>query len=231
MQSDSINLYPDALFICAAGNSGVNTDTNPHSPSSLNLPNILSVAATDNRDRLASFSNYGANTVHVGAPGVSTYSTVLNSGYWYKSGTSMATPHVAGIAALMKAANPSLSVAEIKSAIIETSEPKSSLSGKCVTGGRVNAYQAVAQVNPSPLLAKFYGVPGVEVLPLTIQFYDVSEGRVSSRLWNFGDGTTDDIQNPVKVYATPGTYTVQLTVNDGFSSSSTETAMISGFMN
>ncbi len=210
---DAINQYPDALFVCAAGNDAVNTDVTPFSPGALPNANILTVAATDNRDALAGFSNYGATTVHVAAPGVYVYSTVPGSSYGYKSGTSMATPHVAGIAALVKAYNPGATVAEVKSAIIRGVDAKSGLSGKCVSGGRVNAYATLQRLAPK---ARFYGVPTTTVFPLTIQFYDVSEGLVSSRLWTFGDGSTSTIQNPVHTYSTPGTYTVTLAVDNGF---------------
>lgn len=135
----------NALFVCAAGNSGQNTDSTPHYPSAYNSPNIISVAATDHRDALASFSNYGQNTVHVGAPGVSIYSTYPSSkgNYATLSGTSMATPHVAGMAALIKSANPGMNTADLKSVILSSVDTKSSLSGKCLTGGRINAEKAV----------------------------------------------------------------------------------------
>jgi subtilisin family serine protease len=80
------------LFIAAAGNSSTNTDRSPHYPAGYNLPNILSVAALNRRDDLASFSNYGAKTVHVAAPGAEIVSTWLAGSYFEASGTSMATP-------------------------------------------------------------------------------------------------------------------------------------------
>ncbi|NLV26729.1 MAG: S8 family serine peptidase, partial [Methanomicrobiales archaeon] len=141
---NTINQYSDALFICAAGNDEVNTDVYPQSPSALPNANILSVAATDNRDALADFSNYGAKTVDVAAPGVSIYSTYRGGSYGYMSGTSMATPHVAGIAALVKAVNSGYTVAQVKQAILSRVDIKSGLSGKCVTGGRVNAIGSIS---------------------------------------------------------------------------------------
>jgi len=133
-----------AVVVCAAGNSGINTDTSPHYPSAYTSSNIIAVAATDNRDALASFSNYGLTSVDVAAPGVSIYSTYPGGQYKYMSGTSMATPHVAGVAALVKAAVPTYTAAQIKKAIISGVDMKPGLTGKCVTDGRINVKNGVA---------------------------------------------------------------------------------------
>ncbi|MCP4247019.1 MAG: S8 family serine peptidase, partial [bacterium] len=133
----------DSLFIAAAGNSNVNTDASPHYPSAYNLDNIISVASTTSTDGRSSFSNYGANTVDLGAPGSSIYSTVPGGGYAFFSGTSMATPHVAGAASLLWAYDPTLTSAEVKQAILDTADPLSALSGITVTGGRLNVYDAL----------------------------------------------------------------------------------------
>ncbi len=140
---DAITNAPGILFVCAAGNSAKNTDIYPQSPASLPNANILAVAASDAKDRLASFSNYGAKTVDVAAPGVSILSTTPGSSYAYMSGTSMATPHVSGIAALIKAKKPSLTTSQVKDLIIRYVDKKPAFSGKMVSGGRVNAYLAV----------------------------------------------------------------------------------------
>lgn len=142
------------LFLAAAGNGdedgiGINNDEVPHYPSSYDLPNIIAVAATDKYDHLAGFSNYGVESVDVAAPGVDIYSTVI-SGYDTVSGTSMATPHVSGVAALVKAQNPSGGYATIREAIEKSVETKTSLIGKIATGGRINAYQTLLRFQQCP---------------------------------------------------------------------------------
>lgn len=205
----AINTYSDAIFLCAAGNDGVNIDSYTFSPAGLSCANIISVAMTDSSDNLVSWSNYGPTTVDVAAPGLSIYSTIPGS-YGYKSGTSMATPHVAGLAALVKAVNSGYTVAQTKLAIMNGVDTKSGLSGKCVTGGRVNANQTVRMA--IALQAKFYGVPETQIFPLIVHFYDASLGNPTSWLWNFGDGNTSVQQNPVHTFSSVGTFPVTLTV-------------------
>jgi subtilisin family serine protease len=134
------------LCIAAAGNSGSDNDSVGSYPANSVGTAGISVAATDSSNRLASFSNYGATTVHVAAPGVGIYSTVPNNGYASYSGTSMATPHVAGLVALMAAANPQATVAQIRSTILSTATTVSGLAGKCSTGGVINAAAAVRAI-------------------------------------------------------------------------------------
>lgn len=133
------------LFIAAAGNSGTNNDVTASFPSNYNLPNVIAVAAIDSSGGLASFSQYGATTVDIGAPGVGIWSTVpvsskggVTSGYASYNGTSMATPHVTGAVALYKSINPTATAAQIKAAILGSATPTASLAGKVVTGGRLN---------------------------------------------------------------------------------------------
>lgn len=140
------------LFVAAAGNDGQSNDGGmPTYPGSYDLPNIVAVAATDNRDGLAYFSNYGAKHVHVAAPGVNVYSTYMGSTYKSLSGTSMATPHVAGISALLLSEHPEWTVDVIKDRLIKTSTPVQSLHKKVMARGRVNVYNALnGIIPPSP---------------------------------------------------------------------------------
>jgi hypothetical protein len=131
------------VFVAAAGNSNVNIDASPSYPASYNSANLIAVAATDNNDNRASFSNYGASSVDVGAPGVNILSSVRGTGYAYFNGTSMATPHVSGLAALLYGRNPTWTAAQIKTQIMSTARPVAALSGRCVTGGVINAQAAI----------------------------------------------------------------------------------------
>jgi len=139
-----------AVVVCAAGNSGANSDINPQYPAAYTSSNIISVAATNYYDNLASFSNYGAKSVDLAAPGVSIYSTTKSNGYKYLSGTSMATPYVSGVAALIKTQNPSMTATQIESKIFSNCDSLSVLSGKMVTGGRLNAAKALGQTQGTP---------------------------------------------------------------------------------
>ncbi len=142
---DSIQASINAgiMFVAAAGNDGLNNDTFPHYPSSYDLDGIISVAATDDDDQLASFSNYGATSVDLAAPGVGILSTVVGNGYASFNGTSMATPHVAGAAGMLMALHPEASLADIKEAILSTVDPIAALDGRMVTGGRLNLANAL----------------------------------------------------------------------------------------
>lgn len=142
----------DQLFVASAGNSGVSNDVLPHYPSSYGLTNIISVAATDDNDDLASFSNYGSSSVDLAAPGVQIYSTVPNNSYDWYQGTSMAAPHVTGAVALLLAYNPiptdpddPISPA-IKAAILDGVDPVASLDGLFVSGGRLNVLGAMDEL-------------------------------------------------------------------------------------
>jgi subtilisin family serine protease len=130
------------INIFAAGNANTNTDLAPFDPASFTSPSIVSVAASDQNDFRAGFSNYGATSVDLAAPGVDTLST-YGGGYAYLSGTSMATPHVAGAAAFLLSHRPALTVAETKTALLNSVDLLGSWNGLVATGGRLNMFQAV----------------------------------------------------------------------------------------
>ncbi len=137
-----------ALFVAAAGNDYNNNDETPSYPASYDVPNIISVAAIDNTGTKADFSNYGKKTVHIGAPGVNVYSSTGGK-YDSWSGTSMATPHVSGVAALVWSHEPQLTAIELKQRLLATARPIAGLKNKTTTGGLVNAYNALTnQVAP-----------------------------------------------------------------------------------
>jgi subtilisin family serine protease len=140
------------LVVAAAGNSGANTDSAPEYPASYDLPNVISVAATDTADSLVDFSNYGARSVDLAAPGDEIYSSVppfvSTTTFAYFSGTSMAAPFVSGAADLYLSRNPAASVQQIRDAILQTVDPLPSLAGKTVTGGRLNVAKALGATRP-----------------------------------------------------------------------------------
>lgn len=131
------------LSVAAAGNSGYDTDAVPSYPASYDLDNVVSVAATGQTDALASFSNFGANTVDIAAPGVSILSTVRGDSYASFNGTSMASPHVAGAAALVLAAYPGSSYRQVLDRLYGSADRLASLTGK-VASGRLDVAGAVA---------------------------------------------------------------------------------------
>ncbi len=145
---DAIDLAGNAgiLNVFAAGNGASNIDTNPFYPASYDSPSILSVAASDQADDRAGFSNFGATSVDIAAPGVGIFSTALDpqNGYRFLSGTSMATPHVAGTAALMVARNNLLTRSQLKSILMSTSETlPASWATTPIGSGRLNALRAL----------------------------------------------------------------------------------------
>lgn len=135
-----------SLFVAAAGNDGYNNDYYYSYPASYNLDNILSVAAIGNRGELAYFSNYGSTTVDVAAPGVSILSTMPDNSYAYLDGTSMASPHVTGVAALVYSNNTSYTPTEIKSKIINSTKELDSVKYLVASGGMVDAARALGIV-------------------------------------------------------------------------------------
>jgi subtilisin family serine protease len=140
----------DILFVAAAGNSSSNNDVSPHFPSSYDVPNVLAVASTTRTDAMSSFSSFGLTSVDLGAPGSDIVSTIPGNGYASFSGTSMATPHVAGAAALLLSVNDTLTAAELKQILMDTGDPTAAMDGRTVSGKRLNVELALDEADPQP---------------------------------------------------------------------------------
>jgi subtilisin family serine protease len=185
------------LFVCAAGNGdalgqGLNNDRSPQRnfPSSFNLPNIIAVTATDASDAKAAWANFGAATVDLGAPGVDILSTVPGNAYDTWSGTSMATPHVTGAAALLAVYNPSLTAAQVKDLLLRSVDPVPGLKGLCVSGGRLNVARALS-LAPAPHVDPPAAPVGLAVTSLTanavqLAWTDAAAGAAGYRVLRAG---------------------------------------------
>ncbi len=181
-----------ALHICAAGNEGYDNDIRPVYPSSYELDNVLSVAAHDRNDRLARFSNRGEISVDLAAPGVDIYSTQPSNKYQLLSGTSMATPHVSGVATLIATAYPDATNEDIKSRLLSGVDPlPEEFARRLTTGGRLNAAKALEQDEVAPdaprdLAASEVG-PRSVVLTWTATGDDGLEGQASGYELRYSD--------------------------------------------
>ena len=141
--------HPRTLFVAAAGNDGADNDVTPTFPCASQEPNVLCAGASDRDDIRADFSNYGAESVDLFAPGVDIVSTI-GGGYVRGSGTSFASPHVAGVAALVRAHFPSSGALQLKNALLSGSYRVPALSGLAVSDGRVNALGALTATPSDP---------------------------------------------------------------------------------
>lgn len=185
-QKEAIQRTIDAgiVFVAAAGNDGADIDAIAEEdrtsfPAGYDLPGIISVAATDNDDGLAGFSNYGAREVDLGAPGVQILSTVPNGGYAFFSGTSMASPYVAGAVAMIASARPGASPVELRQALMDSTDPIPSLQNRVQSGGRLNVWRAVQLISrdgpvvtsfaPGPVFGQYFA-DGRAVDTLTLTF-------------------------------------------------------------
>ncbi|MGH1467895.1 MAG: S8 family peptidase [Bdellovibrionales bacterium] len=137
------SFFQNTLFVAAAGNSGTNNDQSPIYPASYDVPSVLSVGATDDSDDLVYFSNFGASTVDLAAPGVNIVSASPSGGFVASSGTSMATPFTAGLAVLMAQEAPHFTGYQLKRDMMNSVDTFASLNGSSITGGRVNFQSAV----------------------------------------------------------------------------------------
>jgi len=145
------------VVVCSAGNGGRDIESTPYYPASYSLPNMVSVAATDSSDQLASWSNYGQSHVSIAAPGMDILTTKMMGGYWTISGTSAAAPLVAGVAGLVKTMRPQLSSSNVVAAIASGARQVSALTGKVSAGGIVNVAGALAALQNMDTAPAGYG--------------------------------------------------------------------------
>lgn len=236
------------LFVAAAGDNGSNNDVSPFYPASYNLPNIIAVASVDRFGGLSYFSNYGATTVDLAAPGSDILSTTPNNTYSYMSGTSMATPHVTGAVAFIMAFNPTLNYLDYKDIILQSVTPYDTLTGRMVTGGLLNLREAlnltppleVPPDNQAPVANAGGPYKGRSWTPVTFDggaSFDpdgASGDFVASYSWDFGDGAKVTTSSPTVTHAYGfgnKVYTVTLVVRDKYrvaSAGSTTTCDIKG---
>ncbi len=176
---DAINAQRSILFMAAAGNSGDDNDDPAHAdyPASYYLPNVIAVAATTNKDEKAWFSDYGRRTVHVGAPGEDILSTVPSFyGFSYElmSGTSMATPHVTGLAALIKAVKPSWDWIKIRNVVLSAGDNAAAMNGTTITGKRLSAYHSLTCSNRALFSALKYPATLIPGTPVTLSALSIN---------------------------------------------------------
>jgi PKD repeat protein len=199
------------ILVAAAGNEIMDTDLTPIYPACYALDNIVVVGGTSRSDAIdLGYSNWGSSSVDLFAPGSSIYSTwgTSDTAYQTLSGTSMATPHVAGALALMKARFPNLTSSQIISRLHASVDVLPDLADRCRTGGRLNLAKALG---PDPA-ADFAASIWIGQPPLTVTFTNLSLGELRSVFWDFGDGATSTVLQPTHIFDTVGDFNVQLTV-------------------
>ena len=182
----AINGAPNTLFVVSAGNSNQNIKATAVSPCTLPAANVLCVGATGPTDARASFSNYAPTQVDIAAPGVNILSTLPGDGYGYYNGTSMASPHVAGVAALVFAAYPTRSVAAVEAAILNGADRKTALTTYFARGRRVNAAGALAVASIPPPDAALASPSSVTAASATLNATVNPHGRAATWLFNWG---------------------------------------------
>jgi len=163
------------IFTAAAGNNNTDNNTTPQYPANYDLENIISVAAYNYNDQLASFSCYGSNTVHVAGPGRNILSTTPNNKYEVYSGTSMATPHISGVIGLYLSEYGSTDPKALRDELMSTSVYNKSYGRKIISGGRVDAYNFLAKINterPETPNPNEWQTQGVQIFETNHPYYN-----------------------------------------------------------
>ncbi|WP_350585619.1 S8 family serine peptidase [Pseudoalteromonas sp. RB2-MNA-CIBAN-0110] len=196
----------ELLFVAAAGNDTIDNDVNPHYPSNYENASVLSVASTNQTDDISWFSHWGLTRVDMGAPGTAILSTTPGESYASYSGTSMATPHVAGAAALVLSINPELSTQELKDLLMSSGDANAALQGKTVAGTRLNVNQALIDADPTPGFK-------ISASPLTQQ---IIAGEATSYTFTIGSIAEWDEEVTLELSTTlGGAYLSSLTARPG----------------
>ncbi len=228
--SDAIAYARDrnVIFVAAAGNDDRDTDLYAHYPSGYEHDNIISVAATDGSDSFAGFSNTGVKTVDLAAPGVAILSTTPNDGYSKFDGTSMAAPHVSGVAALVLGQYPGLTYRQVQTRMYGGVDYKSGYKRFLMTSGRLNAHKPLS-TNPliafvtdkkdtldteGPYLVQADAVDDVSIQSMTL-FYTVNDGQAQSQNMQNSGGDTFSAGIPGQARDAKISYYIEATDNDG----------------
>ena len=207
----SANATGGILFAAAAGNYGTDNDASPFYPASYPESNIIAVAATDSSDGLAYFSQYGLTSVDLGAPGVSIFSTLPNGQYGLNSGTSMATPHVSGVLALMASLSPDSDAATLRHALLAGVDRVPSLTTRTVSGGRLNAFGAIRQlahIEHTPL-GDTYNTGTPYIVEAAIMPAGLMNTNAVQLFWN-ADGSTNAFTTAAFTRQSGETWTAQI---------------------
>ena len=210
--ADAIGYANDAgmLFVAAAGNDGLNADTSipVTSPATIDHPNVISVAASTRADQRASFSNHGETGADIAAPGADILSTVPGGGYDSYSGTSMASPFVAGAAALVAAEFPDIGVEALRAILVESAEPVTALSSVTLNGGRLNLYRALTHL-PSGDCPSYSATPMNHYLAGRAGYCTASYVNFCARGSNEYIGTNYATKQVVLFNGEPGFYSTE----------------------
>jgi subtilisin family serine protease len=213
------------IFVTAAGNDSTNSDFIDNYPANFPIDNIVVVCSTTRNDLFdSSYSNYSPTKVHLAAPGTGIYSTWFthDRDYKFSTGTSMSTPYVSGVLALMLARFPAENSHQIIHRLLDATDPLPSLQGKCLTGGRVNLEKALG----GDFKADFASDIRSGEFPLTVAFTNISSGTFIRQKWDFGDGSYSSEANPAHIFGVVGQFNASLTITDASGNISSKSQIV-----